>query len=608
MDEAIWRLFREGASALEAVEDCLRAGVSINFQRKQSDLSTALMAAAFQGLSAFCAKLLKQGALCRLSDVNGNNAVDFAKRNKHWNLANILSDVLMAEYQEIDEYNRTQPLDLLTETMMSVPITTKEKLGDEEDQFECDVYILESVQHGVLDNDNTNQKTLEGDKETSDDADKGVRKEEASEDIFSPSILAGETKPFKPILSNPLFPNLASEKPVKKDVIAPFTTQELDEKLIITPPIVRPVLSAAKKQLENLKSIQEAIPSMKLRPNDNLSTELDEEPAFIHIDSQGRVSKGSFPSASSSFLSESPIYTIPTPTPELLTVNQVDSTTSTIVSADTMDTQDPDQPKPIPFHDPSTYNSHQYSFVPSYDDQGLRLQLAPGDFDSLLGGNIFSTEDEVWRHWDAQFDDLLWWDGDGEGDGDSVDSEDSNAIEHDYGDEDEDEMYQEGRQMKLYKFHEDDYSKDISDDDSQTSDIVGYNISQVNYNKRQCDLFDDGYLSDGVDSDEAEYMAQYGMYLDRGVADKDMKTALKKANYGRNVNMHEILGSAMDNIDWRDGGVGDIDEYGRVAGINYDLLDPDLHLDEADDEDMLGIHNSHLDRMRQFSARGYYDE
>lgn len=84
MDQAIYKAFRQ--EDFHAVFSLVQNGMDVNFQRVESDLSTALMAAAHHGRDDAVNKLLSLGANPRLTDCNGDAAWAFAKRRGHLEL------------------------------------------------------------------------------------------------------------------------------------------------------------------------------------------------------------------------------------------------------------------------------------------------------------------------------------------------------------------------------------------------------------------------------------------------------------------------------------------------------------------------------------------
>ena len=101
MDEAIWSAFQDGH--FDAVFRALQLGADVNFQRSQSDLTTALMAAAYHGNGRVVARLLRRDALVRAPDARGATAAIFAEQRGHTKLARFLRDVLVEEREELRE-------------------------------------------------------------------------------------------------------------------------------------------------------------------------------------------------------------------------------------------------------------------------------------------------------------------------------------------------------------------------------------------------------------------------------------------------------------------------------------------------------------------------
>ncbi|KAJ0399848.1 hypothetical protein ATCC90586_005390 [Pythium insidiosum] len=88
MDQAIFKAFK--SEDFYAVFSLVQNGMDVNFQRVESDHSTALMAAAYYGREDAVNKLLSLGANPTLKDSNGDAAWTFAKRRGHTELANKL--------------------------------------------------------------------------------------------------------------------------------------------------------------------------------------------------------------------------------------------------------------------------------------------------------------------------------------------------------------------------------------------------------------------------------------------------------------------------------------------------------------------------------------
>ena len=82
MDRAVWNAFREKdfSSIFELIT---RAQGNVNFQRRASDQTTALMAAAFHGLLDVCVQLIKLGAAVELTNSSGETAADMAEKRNH---------------------------------------------------------------------------------------------------------------------------------------------------------------------------------------------------------------------------------------------------------------------------------------------------------------------------------------------------------------------------------------------------------------------------------------------------------------------------------------------------------------------------------------------
>lgn len=84
MDQAIYKAFRQ--EDFHAVFSLITNGMDVNFQRVESDMSSALMAAAHHGREDAVNKLLSLGANPCLQDCNGDAAWAFAKRRGHVDL------------------------------------------------------------------------------------------------------------------------------------------------------------------------------------------------------------------------------------------------------------------------------------------------------------------------------------------------------------------------------------------------------------------------------------------------------------------------------------------------------------------------------------------
>lgn len=84
MDQAIYKAFKQ--EDFHAVFSLVQNGMDVNFQRVESDQSTALMAAAHHGREDAVNKLLSLGASPCLVDTNNDAAWAFAKRRGHTEL------------------------------------------------------------------------------------------------------------------------------------------------------------------------------------------------------------------------------------------------------------------------------------------------------------------------------------------------------------------------------------------------------------------------------------------------------------------------------------------------------------------------------------------
>ncbi|TMW56218.1 hypothetical protein Poli38472_008866 [Pythium oligandrum] len=88
MDQAIYKAFK--AEDFHSVFSLVQNGMDVNFQRVESDGSSALMAAAHHGREDAVNKLLSLGADPSLKDNSGDMAWAFAKRRHHLELADKL--------------------------------------------------------------------------------------------------------------------------------------------------------------------------------------------------------------------------------------------------------------------------------------------------------------------------------------------------------------------------------------------------------------------------------------------------------------------------------------------------------------------------------------
>ena len=84
MDAAIYHAFRQ--EDFHSVFSLIQNGMDVNFQRIESDHSSALMAAAHHGRDDAASKLLSLGANPCLEDRTGNKAWNFAERRGHTEL------------------------------------------------------------------------------------------------------------------------------------------------------------------------------------------------------------------------------------------------------------------------------------------------------------------------------------------------------------------------------------------------------------------------------------------------------------------------------------------------------------------------------------------
>lgn len=151
MDEAVWRAFTQGdfARVFQAMRE---HGMDVNFQRSQSDLTTALMAAAYHGETRIAATLIRQGALVRVPDVNGNTALSIAASRGHGTTASLLRDVLHEEEEELASWAAVQgavPARRLGSSSASSPAAASARIDldsnggmAEGEDYAYDVYML----------------------------------------------------------------------------------------------------------------------------------------------------------------------------------------------------------------------------------------------------------------------------------------------------------------------------------------------------------------------------------------------------------------------------------------------------------------------------------
>lgn len=78
LDEAIFRAFNGGPTEVQAMLEVIDKGADVNFQRKNADDTTPLMAAAFAGSVSGVSRLLRRGANHRMRDQSGLTALDLA--------------------------------------------------------------------------------------------------------------------------------------------------------------------------------------------------------------------------------------------------------------------------------------------------------------------------------------------------------------------------------------------------------------------------------------------------------------------------------------------------------------------------------------------------
>nr|CCA22787.1 conserved hypothetical protein [Albugo laibachii Nc14] len=102
MDQAIYRAFKQ--EDFHSVFSLIQNDMDVNFQRIESDHSTALMAAAHHGREDAAQKLLSLGANPCLTDKNGHEAWVFADRKGYKSLTALLKDKV-AEWKR----NHSQP-------------------------------------------------------------------------------------------------------------------------------------------------------------------------------------------------------------------------------------------------------------------------------------------------------------------------------------------------------------------------------------------------------------------------------------------------------------------------------------------------------------------
>lgn len=139
LDEAIWRAF--ATADLAPVFDALRGGADVNYQRMHSDLTTALMAAAFHGDARAVVALLRQGALARIADISGRSASRIASERGHVSLAALLRDVQHEEEEEFSVAVSGRPAATKT-TDTAVGCTS------EAEEFDVDVFVAADVSDG----------------------------------------------------------------------------------------------------------------------------------------------------------------------------------------------------------------------------------------------------------------------------------------------------------------------------------------------------------------------------------------------------------------------------------------------------------------------------
>jgi hypothetical protein len=141
MDEAIWTGFAH--ADFGPIYRAIGQGGDVNFQRRKSDLSTALMAAAMHGDMKLALMLLRNNAIVRICDVSGKSAVAFAREQDHTRLAQLLEDVLHDEEEEYARYwgvaftdrsGRTPARDMDSD----LPSTVRDDTDD------YDLYMLDS--------------------------------------------------------------------------------------------------------------------------------------------------------------------------------------------------------------------------------------------------------------------------------------------------------------------------------------------------------------------------------------------------------------------------------------------------------------------------------
>lgn len=150
MDEAVWRAFiaRDFGGVFAIIRE---HGMDVNYQRVQSDLTTALMAAAYHGETKVAAALIRSGALVRVTDASGNTALTIALSRGHSGCAALLKDVLHEEEEELAEWAQASagaaavkrsPLGAGVGVSGASSSTAAASTSSSSSSYEYDVYML----------------------------------------------------------------------------------------------------------------------------------------------------------------------------------------------------------------------------------------------------------------------------------------------------------------------------------------------------------------------------------------------------------------------------------------------------------------------------------
>jgi len=102
LDEAIFHAFNGGQEEVDAMVGMIARGADVNFQRRNADDTTALMAAAYVGSVHAVSRLLRAGANPRVRD-RGNTAIDLAIQKGNKGCEILLRQVMAIEEGEDDE-------------------------------------------------------------------------------------------------------------------------------------------------------------------------------------------------------------------------------------------------------------------------------------------------------------------------------------------------------------------------------------------------------------------------------------------------------------------------------------------------------------------------